>query len=115
MKKVINKLNKILDRKQKRKICLLFFMMIIGACLEAAGVSMIIPLVSVIMDPEAMHSNWILLSVCTFFDITEYRTFVLLCIVAMILVFLVKNLFLIIQTHLRVNFVDDCKFSAQKK
>lgn len=115
MKKVIDKLNRILDRKQRRKIIFLFFMMIIGACLEVAGVSMIIPLVSVIMIPEAMHSNRSLLTVCTFFGITEYRTFVLLCIGALIFVFLVKNLFLIVQTHVRVNFVDDCKFSTQKK
>lgn len=115
MKNVINKLNKILNRKQRRRLFFLLIMMIIGAFLEVAGVSMIIPLVSVIMDPEAMNSNRIFAAVCALFGVTEYRTFVLLCIGGLILVFLVKNLFLILQTHLRVNFVDDCKFSTQKK
>lgn len=115
MKKVISKLNKILDRKQRRRILILFFMMIVGAFLEVAGVSMIIPFVSVIMVPEAMYSNRFFYEVCAFFGITEYRTFVLLCIGALIFVFFIKNFFLIFQTHLRVNYVDDCKFSTQKK
>ena len=115
MKQTIEKLKKLLDKKQRGQMVLLFVVMVIGACLEVAGVSMIIPLVSVIMDPGVMQENRVLSAVCRMLSVTEYRTFVLLCIGALILLFLVKNLFLIFQARLRVNFVDDCKFSTQKK
>ena len=43
MAKILKKLFIILDKKQKRFMVLLVFMMLIGAVLETLGVSMILP------------------------------------------------------------------------
>ena len=39
----------LLDKKQKHKMVLLVFLMLIGAVLETLGVSMILPVMSVVM------------------------------------------------------------------
>ena len=46
MKKIFRKLMILLDRRQKQKMILLVFLMLIGAVLETLGVSMILPVIS---------------------------------------------------------------------
>ena len=50
MKKIFKKLMILLDKKQKRKMIVLIFLMLIGAILETLGVSMIYPVVKVVME-----------------------------------------------------------------
>ena len=44
MQDILRKLNVLLDKKQKKTMILMVFMMIFGAILEACSVSMVIPM-----------------------------------------------------------------------
>ena len=55
MKKIFKKLMILLDKKQKRKMIVLIFLMLIGAILETLGVSMIYPVVKVVMEENAVE------------------------------------------------------------
>ena len=54
---MLKKLNYILDRRQKVHLFFLLVAFIIGSFLELLGVSAILPLVNVIMDPSVLETN----------------------------------------------------------
>ena len=55
MSKILKKLNILLDEKQKRFMVVLIIMMLFGAFLETASVGIIIPVISLLMDAEAVE------------------------------------------------------------
>lgn len=112
---VIKKFALLLERNQKKKLIVLFFLMLIGAFLEVLGVSLMIPLVGAIMNPDIIETNEMVKWVCGFFDLHSHRTFVILCIAALILVFVIKDLFLIGEYYIQYRFIYNNRFATQKK
>ncbi len=112
---VVKKFALVLERKQKKKLMILFFLMLIGAFLEVLGVSLMIPLISAIMKPDIIETNEMVRRVCQIFDLHSHRTFVILCIVALILVFVIKDLFLIGEYYIQYRFIYNNRFVTQKK
>ena len=54
MIKIVKKVFKLLDSKQKGKMVILIFMMLIGAVLETLGVSMILPVMNVVLEDNGL-------------------------------------------------------------
>lgn len=52
---LLQKINQIFDKKQKRQLVLLGFMIFIGGFLETLGVSTMIPVVTVLLTPEKVQ------------------------------------------------------------
>lgn len=52
---LLKKINYIFDRKQKGQLVLLAVLILIGGVVETLGVSMMIPVISVILKPESLH------------------------------------------------------------
>ena len=69
MKKIFKKLMILLDRKQKQKMILLVFLMLIGAVLETLGVSMILPVMNVVIEKNAVQNRRYLQVICDIFHI----------------------------------------------
>ena len=55
--KILKKLLKLLDKKQKNQIAGLVVMMIIGAILEACSVIVIVPVIEVVFQADAVNQN----------------------------------------------------------
>ena len=115
MLSIIKKYQLILEEQQKKKLILLFFLMLIGAFLEVLGVSLMIPLVGAIMRPDIIETNETIREICRFLDLHSHRTFVIFCIVSLILVFIIKDLFLICQNYIQYRFSYNNRFATQKK
>lgn len=115
MLSVLKKINKILVKKQKSRLILLFLMMLLGAFLEVLGVSLMIPLMTAIMQPDIIEKNELIRKICQILDLHSHQTFVIVCIIALIAVFAFKDLFLILQYYAQARFVFNNRFSAQKK
>ena len=54
---IIRKLKVVLSRKQKRQVVVLLFLILIGAILETLGVSMILPIVTAVVEPDIFTEN----------------------------------------------------------
>lgn len=115
MLSTIKKFSILFDRKQKKKIVLLFIMMLIGAVFETIGVSLMLPLITSIMNPDIIETNAAVVWVCRVFDLHSYRTFVVLCIIALIIVYIVKDLFLIFQYNMQYRFTYNNRFLVQRR
>ena len=57
MWKIYKKLMILLDGRQKRRMLLLVFLMLIGAVLETLGVSMIYPVMNVVLEENAVENH----------------------------------------------------------
>ena len=111
----IKKLNQLLEPREKRKLIPLLLLTTAGAFFEMLGVSMVVPLVTAIMNPEILTTNALIAPLCRIFGITEHREFIIFCIVAMILVFIIKDLFLVFEHYCRSRFVFHNRFRMQQK
>ena len=117
MKKIFRKLMVLLDKKQKHKMVLLVFLMLIGAVLETLGVSMILPVMSVVMEENAVQKHAYLQVICDLFHIAydDTRTLMILVMVGLIVIFAIKNIFLFFQQKIQLKFVYTNQFATSRR
>lgn len=109
---IFKKLAYVLNRKQKWKLGWLAVLILIGGILEMLGVSMIIPVMNVILDREGMMDNkWVLMA----FDILHLKSmnqFIIMLLIAVIIVFIVKNIFLLYLAYIQSRLVNNYQHQA---
>lgn len=115
MFKIIKKLRVLLDKKQKRTMVGLMFLMVIGAFLQTAGVGLLVQVVSLVVDPEAVKSNAIASFLYKLFGSGSYQSFAITVMILLIVTFVVKNAFLFIQQKLTFAFVYTNQFSTSER
>lgn len=102
---LLKKFNYIFSTNQKVKSVLLCIGLFIGALFELMGVSLIAQLVSIISDPESIHSSsWMQ----KLYDITgaaNTREFFLYVVIVLIGVYLFKNIYLMIMSYVKYTFI----------
>ncbi|MCR5210535.1 MAG: ABC transporter ATP-binding protein/permease [Lachnospiraceae bacterium] len=115
MSKILKKLNKLLDRKQKSFMVLLVFMMLIGALLETASVTLIIPVISVVMDPEAITENKYVAPLYDALGMKTSQDFTVLVMLSLIGAFVLKNIYLYVQQKVLYKFVYTNQFRTSER
>ena len=105
MRNLLSKVNYIFDKKQKLQSVLLCIGLFVGALLELVGVSFNTQLVTLISNPEKIHSNEIMQYCYDFFNMTSDRQFFLFVVIALIFVYLIKNLYLLWINYVQYTFV----------
>ncbi|MCR5734991.1 MAG: hypothetical protein K6G22_10330, partial [Lachnospiraceae bacterium] len=102
---ILSKLNYIFTKKQKFQSVLLCIGLLLGALLELVGVSLITQLISVITDREKIHTNAIFSAIYDLFGLKDDRQFLLVITVGLILVYLLKNAFLLWLNYVQYTFI----------
>lgn len=102
---VVRKLNYIFNAKQKRQIFWLFIIICIGSGLELMGVSVMLPIINGIMAPDDMLNQPIYLWIYETFHMTSVRPLIMLLLVSLIIVYVVKNAFLIFMYNRQYRFI----------
>ena len=97
MKQILKKLNVLLDGKQKRTMGGLMVLMIIGAILQTAGVGMLVQVVTVVIDPQAVEKSGLVRRIYELIGFTDYSSFSILVMAMLVVVFVMKNAFLFLQ------------------
>ena len=115
MKQILKKLNVLLDKKQKRTMVGLIFLMVLGAALQTAGVGIIVPVMSTIMDADAIENNELLHFFYELLGGGSKERFMIIIMAVMILIFVVKNLFLYVQQKLTLAFVYTNQFRTSER
>lgn len=96
---MIKQLSYIFNRKEKMKLLILFIAAIIGSLLECASVGIFQPFVALFMNPQTIQENPYLNFIYQFFDFQSYGGFMSAMAVAIIAVFVIKNVYLIIEKY----------------
>ena len=115
MGRILKKLNILLDKTQKRTMGWLLVLMVISAGLQTLGVGMIMPVVQIVMDSEAiakpgmLHNAYLLLG-----GGSEMR-FTVLVMLALVLAYVLKNVFLFFQQRATLAFVYSNQFRTSER
>lgn len=115
MLEILRKLRLLLDGKQKRAMGGLVALMIIGAFLQTAGVGLLVQVVSVVIDPQAVEKNALVRAFYDFLGCRDFQQFSITVMVLLIGVFVVKNLFLFVQQKLTLAFVYTNQFRTSER
>lgn len=105
-KDMLKKILSILDKQQKVRIAGLMIMILIGGLLETAGVSLVLPLVSAILDEQTFAQNEWVIYFTNIFHIENTRTFIYILLFALMGMFVLKNAYLVLLTYVQSAFVN---------
>ena len=105
----------LLDQKQKGQMIGIVFMMLIGGILESLGISLIVPVMTVVIDPGAVQSSKYLSVIYNGLHLTSTTEFAALIMVTLIMVFVVKNIFLYFMNVMQLKFVYTNQFATSQR
>lgn len=100
----ILKLFSILTIKQKKQCVFIIFIMVIGAILEAFGIGLILPLLTVIGDENIFVKYPIVKKYADMFHITSHTSLIVAVSFCLIIVFFIKNVYITWQLKQQINF-----------
>ena len=115
MNKILKKINVLLDKKQKANMVVLLINMLIGAVLETASISLIIPVITIVIKPNASQSNQYLHMIYTMFHMTSETQLTIFVMLTLILAFILKNAFLFIQQKMLYHFIYSNQFRTSER
>ncbi len=115
MLQILKKLRVLLDKKQKRTMVGLIFLMVIGAFLQTAGVGMLVSAVNVIIDPAAVSDSALAKMCYRILGSDSHESFAITVMVLLIVIFVVKNVFLYVQQKLTFAFVYTNQFRTSER
>ena len=115
MKKKKKKMNVLLDGKQKAKMGGIVVLMIIGAALEACSIGLVIPIITTLLDPEAVNGEGYLGDIYRFLGMKSTSQFTIVMLLVIIAAFVVKNVFLYFQNVVQLRFVYTNQFATSRR
>lgn len=102
---ILRKLNYIFTKKEKQKLLLLFIVILIGSFFEMLGVSLILPFANVIIEPDFSSTNPFLVFIMQKIGFTSDKQLIVFLAVVLIIIYVVKNLFLIFTNATQYRFI----------
>lgn len=96
---MLKHLRYIFNRKEKTIIIILFFAAIIGSLMECLGVGIFMPFVNILMDMSVVHTDPYMSAIYEKFQFDTTEKFLVLLSIGIIIIFVIKNIYLIIQKY----------------
>ncbi|MCI6715520.1 MAG: ABC transporter transmembrane domain-containing protein, partial [Lachnospiraceae bacterium] len=115
MLKILKKMNLLLDRKQKRSMIWIILMMLVGGVLESLGVTMLVPIITVVLDPVKVEENKYLSAIYHGLDLQNTTQFAVVMLAAFVGVIVIKNIFLFCQQKVQLKFVYTNQFATSRR
>lgn len=102
---MLKKANYILDKRQKVELFFLLIVICVGAFVELLGVSMILPLINVALDPNTIESTWYLAAIKYHFGFSKVNEMIIFLAIILMLIYLVKNLYVTFMYDMQYRFI----------
>lgn len=105
------KLGYIFDRRDKWKLALLLGAIVVGSFLELLAVMVFMPFIEILQDSSAVRKTWYLKAVYDLLGFSSVKHFMILLTVVIILIYVVKNVYLILEK----NYIFRFSYNTQMK
>ena len=102
---LLEKVGYLFDKRQKRQLVGLAGLILVGGLLETLGVSLLMPVVSAIMNPEAIMENELVGRVTEALYIQTGTQLIIFMLGSLIILYVFKNGYLLFQTYVQNTFV----------
>ncbi len=107
LNQMITHMSLILDRRQKKRMIRLIIITIAGALLDTLGVSVMLPFIKAMMNPQSLLDNKYIYFAVNLFGFSGDFGILLLVGVGVCVVYTLKNLFLLFATRLQTAYCAD--------
>lgn len=101
---MLKQLNYILDKKQKQRAGWVFVVIILSSGFELLGVSAVLPFLEAAISPDKMLQNKYIAKITPIVGITDANDLLLLLGMGLIVVYIVKNAFLLYSNYVQCDF-----------
>ena len=109
--KMLKKISYVLNRKQKIHLIMLLIVIFVGAFVELLGVSMILPVINVALDPTVINENQYLAKVNNMLGFTDASQMLVFLAGVLIAVYIIKNIYITFMYSEQYRFI----FENQRK
>ncbi|MCQ2517839.1 MAG: ABC transporter ATP-binding protein/permease [Lachnospiraceae bacterium] len=113
--KIFKKLMVLLDARQKRSMVGLIFLMLIGAVFEAFSVVAIIPVIQIILVPNAIQESEIMWQFYEMSPFTNLQAFGVAVMILLIIAFVFKNTYIYFEQKILYRFIYSNQFSTSER
>ncbi len=103
-KGLLYKLGYIFSKKEKKKIIILLFAVMVGSFLELLGVSVFKPFADILMNPSSIQKTWYLKWIYDTFSFDTDKGFLAFLSGCIIVIYIVKNVYLICERSYMFKF-----------
>lgn len=103
--RITKKFRSILSAHQKLRIAELAVLMVIGGLMETLSVSLVLPFMNAVLEPEKTMEKWYAKLICDIFGLQIPRTFLIVVAVLLAGVYILKNLYLLLEHNVQYRFV----------
>lgn len=94
----------IFTKQQLRYCCFIVVAMIVGAMLEAVGIGAILPLISLMGQPDFLVRHPEIGHIAEVLGIVSHTQLIMVCAVGLIVLYLIKNAYMAWETKLQIDF-----------
>lgn len=101
---ILKELDYVLNSKQKKRAVLVFFVVIISSFFELIGVSAVLPFIQAVIAPEKIMSNLLIEKIMIVLGITSSQGVLLLMGIAMIIIYILKNIYMIFSYYVQYDY-----------
>ena len=113
--RVLKKFGSLLSTHQKLRVFELAILMVIGGFVEMCSVTLVLPFMSTIVNPELAMDKWYAKLICRTLMITSSKNYMVILAVSLALVYISKNAYLLLEMDIQYRFVYGNMFVMQKR
>ena len=113
--RIVKKFRQILSRHQKIRVVELGVLMVISGFMEMLSVTLILPFMDAVMEPERIMQKSYIRWVVNLLGIEKPRSFLILLALVLAAMYIIKNIFLLFQMLFQNRFVYHQLFLTQKQ
>jgi ATP-binding cassette, subfamily B, bacterial PglK len=114
LKDIIIKLRILFNKKDKKKFLILFILMIFAAIFETVGISLIVPFVGIVTNPEMIQEQAFLSYLYKLFSFQSNNAFILFSVIVLLAIFLMKNSYLLLFQNLQYRVIFNTKIKLSR-
>ena len=107
MLSTLKKINFLITKRQRKGLVILTLLLFVGMILEVFGLGILIPALSILLDPEMIETNSKASFVRSFFLGYSNQNFLFIILGSIVAVYFLKSLFLIFLTHKQNRFLSN--------
>ncbi len=108
---MLKKIDYVLNKKQKINLLILLIVIFVGAFVELLGVSAIMPVIEVAMNPSIIYEKWYLVMVMDTMGFTDANEVLVFWALLLIGIYILKNIYVTMMYNMQYRFT----FNNQQK
>jgi ATP-binding cassette, subfamily B, bacterial PglK len=101
----LKKINFLITKRQRKGLVILTLLLFIGMILEVFGLGILIPALSILLDPKMIETNSVVSFVRHFFTEYSNQNFLFIVLGTIVTLYFLKSLFLVFLTHKQNRFI----------